>query len=185
MKIVKYFLLPVFVLLAVLYVLSLLAPDYWDVSASTEIAAPPEEIHKYLDNLSHWEQWVNLSRGDKASFVLTYEGPAAGVGAIAYSKAPGSSVRWEITASDPQKGIWFNEVLEADFAAKGAIMLEAQGDVTMVTWVDRGSLGDAPFIHLFHYVMQNALEERFQENLGNLKELVEASVARREDSSGN
>ncbi|MFT7485768.1 MAG: hypothetical protein ACI9F9_001618 [Candidatus Paceibacteria bacterium] len=176
MKIVKYCLLPILLFLMALFGLGMAAPDGWDVEVSTNIRASPAEIHGYLNDLRRWPEWTSVSSDEEAQFEFTYEGEDLGVGAIAYSKGSGSNVRWEITASDPAKGIWFDEMLSGssgEVMAKGAIMLEAQGDTTKVTWVDAGSLGTMPFIRLFHYMMQNSLTAAYQRNLEKLKQLVE------------
>ena len=173
MKIVKFCLFPVFLFLAAVMGLGYFAPDGWDVSVSAEIDAPPEAIHPFIDELARWESWMQLSENENAQFTFTFEGPARGVGAIANSKGPGSNVRWEITASDPQKGVWFDELLEGEAQAKGAIMFEAQGETTKVTWVDKGSLGTSPFVRYFHPVMEKALGAAYVRNLAGLKKAVE------------
>lgn len=173
MKIVKFCLAPILVFLLALFVLGMFAPDGWDVEVSTEIAATPEQIHPYVNRLKTWEDWVAFSREKDVQFEFSYEGPEEGVGAIAHSRGPGSNVRWEITASDPAKGVWFDEELEGSYLAKGAIMYAVGDGMTRVTWVDKGTLGSSPFIKLFHYLVQNSLTDGFGRNLANLKEIVE------------
>ena len=173
MKVVKFCLLPLLVLVTLPFIIGFFFPDGWDVEVSTQIAAPPEVIHPWVEDLRRWEEWVTLGEGD-SKFVLTYEGEDRGVGAIATSKGPGSNVRWEITASDPQKGVWFDEFLEQRTPAKGAIMFEAQGNTTKVTWVDKGTLGSNPALRLFHPLMQSSLTVAFQRNLESLKAKIEA-----------
>ncbi len=178
MKVVKFCLFPVFVFLAAIFALGYMAPDGWDVSVSAEIEASPEVIYPFVDELSRWEEWMELTEGGNEKFTFTYEGPARGVGAIATSKGAGSDVRWEITASDTQKGVWFDELFQSQADAKGAIMWEVEGDVTKVTWVDRGTLGRSPFKRYFHPVMEKALSEAYTRNLAGLKAAAEAEQAK-------
>lgn len=178
MKIVKFCLFPVFVFLAAVMGLGYLAPEGWDVNVSAEINASPETIYPLVDQLNRWEEWMELTEGGNEKFTFTYEGPERGVGAIATSKGAGSNVRWEITASDPQKGVWFDELLEGEADAKGAIMWQVEGDVTKITWVDRGTLGSSPLLRYFHPVMEKALSEAYVRNLAGLKAAAEAVEAK-------
>jgi len=175
MKIVKFCLLPMLALLVLLFLLGMAAREGWDVEVSTRISAGPEEIYPFVDDLRRWPEWTVDAREGSEPLEFHFSGPPRGVGARALSQGPHSSVRWEITASDPAKGVWFDEWLEGDIQAKGAIMFTPVEGGTRVTWVDRGSLGDMPFIKLFHYLMQASLTESFQRNLETLKRLVEGS----------
>ena len=171
MKLVKFCLLPLLILVTLPFIVGFFCPEGWEVEVSTEIAATPEAIHPWVDELKRWEDWVGLGEG-KPPFDFTFEGEQRGVGAIVTSRAVGSTVRWEITASDPQKGVWFDEVYEGKTPAKGAIMFEARGDVTKVTWVDKGR---SPIDRLFHPLMASTLSNAFQINLETLKAKVEAA----------
>jgi hypothetical protein len=175
MKIFKFCLLPILLLVVTVFVVGFFCPESWNVEVSTSIEAAPAEIHPWVDDLKRWEEWAVWAEGDKR-FEFTYAGQPHGVGAIATSKGPGSNVRWEITASDPQKGVWFDELLEGTTPSKGAIMFEAQGAATKLTWVDRGSLGTSPLFRLANLVLQSALTKGFQRNLENLKARVEGST---------
>ncbi len=174
MKVVKFCLFPVFLFLTAILGLGYMAPDGWDVKVTAEIHASPEAIYPFVDELGRWEEWIELTENGNEKFTFTYEGPARGVGAIASSSGAGSDVRWEITASDPQKGVWFDELLEGEADAKGAIMWQVEEGVTTVTWVDRGSLGSSPLLRYFHPVMEKALSEAYTRNLAGLKRLAEA-----------
>ncbi len=175
MKIVKFCLLPLFVLLGLVYAYGyFVSPDGWDVEVSTEIAAPPEVIHPWIADLSRWPDWL-ADQG--AEYTYTFEGAPSGVGAIAISNDGRHEIRWEITASDPQKGVWFDELLGGEADAKGAILLETTDRGTKVSWVDRGSLGKDPIKRIFHPLMQNQLAAAFQENLTSLQQQVEAAIA--------
>ena len=108
MKIFKFCLLPILLLAVAVFVAGFFCPEHWEVEVHTTIDAAPEEIHPFIEDLRQWPEWT--AWGDEFSF--TFEGAEKGVGAIATSTGGGSNVRWEITASDPQKGVWFDELLE-------------------------------------------------------------------------
>ena len=174
MKVVKFCLFPVFLFLTAITVLGYLAPEGWDVNVSTEINARPETIYPFVDELSRWQEWIELTEAGNDKFTFTYEGPARGVGAVGKSVGAGSDVRWEITASDPQRGIWFDELLHGEAQAKGAIMWEVVGNITKVTWVDRGTLGSFPIKRYFHPLMDKSLNDAYTRNLAGLKRVAEA-----------
>jgi hypothetical protein len=173
MKIVKFCLIPILLLIAAAFGFGMMAPDGWDVSVSVEIEAPPEVIFPYIDELARWEQWTHLSESGNSRFTFTYEGPTRGLGAIAVCSGPGSNVRWQVTSSNEQEGIRFDELLEGSTPAKGAILFEPMGAVTKVTWTDKGSLGTFPLIRYFHDAMQNSLSAAYTRNLDGLKGQVE------------
>jgi hypothetical protein len=177
MKIFKFCLLPVVLLVATVFVVGLFCPEYWEVQVSTEIAATSQEIHPWVEDLHRWEEWTH-GAATGAEFEVTYEGAERGVGAIAHSKGTGSDVRWEITSSNPETGVWFNEVLQGSVSARGAIQYKARGDATLVTWTDRGTLGDSSVFRLANLFMQSTLTKAFQRNLEELRERVEAASPR-------
>lgn len=175
MKIVKFCLLPLLVLVTLPFIVGFFCPETWEIEVSEEFAATPEAIHPWVDELARWPEWVAMG-DDSQTFEFSFEGEERGVGAIAISSSGNTNVRWEITASDPQKGVWFDESLQGAVSAKGAIMYEAQGATTRVTWVDKGSLGDSPIHKLFNLFMEKSLSATFQNNLANLKGKVEGSL---------
>lgn len=175
MKIFKFCLLPVLLLVATVFVVGFFCPEHWEVEVSTEIAATPEEIHPWVDDLKRWEEWTQWA-DTGAEFEFSYEGAERGVGAIAYSKGPGSDVRWEITSSDPQRGVWFDELLEGEIHSKGVIQYHSEDGLTRVTWSDRGTLGDSSILRLANLLMQSSLTKGFQRNLEGLKAKVEGGA---------
>ena len=169
MRIFKFCILPILLFAVALFLAGLACPKHWEVEVSTHVTATPEELHPWIEDLRKWEEWTAWS----SEFNYTYEGAERGVGAVAISTNERSDVRWEITASDPRKGVWFDQLLEDETQAKGAIMYAVDGDGTKVTWVDRGSLGTSPLFRVLNYVMERARSVGLQANLDGLKEHVE------------
>jgi uncharacterized membrane protein len=178
MKVVKFCLLPVLLLVVLavaggwFYFKDM--PTEWNVDVSVEIDAPAAEIHPYIEDLHRWKDWNGFheSFGDSD---FTYEGAERGVGAVMTSKSEGSNVRIEITASDPAKGVWFDELLENTIEAKGVILYEEADGKTTVRWQDRGTFGDFIFMRPMNLMLQEALTEGFQANLEMLKEVIESA----------
>lgn len=173
MKVLKFCLLPLFVVIAAVYLYGYLAaPEDWNVEVSRVIAAEPAEIHPWVEDLRRWPEWQEY---EEVTFEFTFEGEEKGVGAIAVSRSERNEVRWEITASDPERGVWFDELLEGDVPAKGAILYEVVAEGTKVTWLDHGSLGEGPILRIFHPMMETALGDAFGKHLARLAEKVEAA----------
>ncbi len=175
MKTVKFCLFPLLLLVSIPFIVGFFCPKEWEVEVSTQIAASPEAIHPWVDELARWPDWVTMGKQD-VQIEFTFEGEERGVGAVAMTKGPGSNVRWEITSSAPEKGVWFDELLEGTTPAKGAIMFKPEGTVTTVTWLDKGTLGTSPIHRLFHPLMESSLAVAYQKNLENLKAKVEAAA---------
>ena len=171
MKIFKFCLLPIMVLLLGTFIVGMFMPEEWNVEVRVEIKATPAEIHAQLATPKLWPEW--LAPDQKQGLEFAFEGEESGVGAVMITSGNGANIRWEITASDPQRGVWFDEVLEGNANAKGAITLEPLGNSTLVTWLDRGSIGDSPVMHLFHPLMESRLTEGFRANLESLKAKLE------------
>jgi uncharacterized membrane protein len=178
MKIVKFCLLPLLVLvvgggLAAWFFLKDM-PTEWNVDVSTTIDAPAAEIHPYIEDLHRWKEW-SAFREEFPDSAYSFEGAESGVGAVMTTTGEGGTMRVEITASDPAKGVWFDELLEGTISSKGVILFEESGELTRVTWQDHGSFGDFLLLRPFNLALEKALTEGFQANLERLKQLVEAA----------
>lgn len=173
MKVLKFCLLPLFVVIGAVYLYGyLLAPEGWSVEVSRVIEASPEEIHPWIEDLHRWPEWQEYG---EVTFEFTYEGAEKGVGAIATSRNESTEVRVEITASDPTKGVWFDELLEGTVPAKGAIRYEVVPEGTRVLWGDQGSLGDGPIVRIFHPMMERSLAGAYEKHLARLAERLAPS----------
>lgn len=170
MKILKFCLLPLFVVLAAVYLYGyLVAPEDWSVEVSRVIDAEPAELHPWIEDLRRWPEWQDHG---EVAYEFSFEGAEKGVGAVLISRSAQSEVRVEVTASDPARGVWFDELLGGEASAKGAIMYEVVPEGTRVTWVDRGSLGDGPILRMFHPMMEATLTKGFGDHLDLLAERV-------------
>jgi hypothetical protein len=156
--------------------LSFLLPSWYEVERSIVIAAPPERVHPVLDDLHRWREWSSWSARDPR-LRIDYTGPNQGVDShMAWDGALGSG-ELTITASDPERGVWMDLLMEGRFATKAAVLLEPVDEGTRVTWITRGAVGKNPIWRFTGLMMERLLGPDFEANLTGIKALVEEARA--------
>lgn len=133
--------------LVVFFVGGMLLPREFKVARAIVIAAPPEKIHSYLEDLATWPRWSPFDTEDPGIVWEQNSGPTRGVGAKRSwkSKKMGDGSQW-ITASDPRTGVAMKlaiaggsfEPFDIDFA------LTPETGGTRVVWTDSGRLPSGP-----------------------------------------
>lgn len=178
MKVVKFCLLPLLALLVLggagLYFYAKDLPTEWNVDQSIEIAAPASEIHPLIEDLHRWPEW-SAFKEQYPETAYEFAGAEKGEGAIMTTSNDGGSVRVTITASDPAKGVWFDELIEAQIEAKGAILYEEADGKTTVRWQDHGTFGDFFLLRFANKAFEVAFSDGVSRNLESLKRAVEGS----------
>src|SRR6478736_6864204 len=74
-------LLVVGALIALVLIIAAFQPATFTVSRSTLVAAPPAQLFAEVNELHRWKAWSPYEKLDPA-MKSTFEGPAAGVGAV-------------------------------------------------------------------------------------------------------
>lgn len=174
-------LLPVFqiVLGAVALVALLLAgvgamlPRHWRVERSIMINAPSHSVHRWAADLAYWPRWAQWDQRSMAPKNQLGE-PSAGVGAtLAWRAGAGNTTgRVRITASDPERGVWFEHRIDAGEPSFATLLYTPKPGVTEVTWRDEGELSPVVGGFMLDY-FQTRLGEHMGEGLARLKQLVE------------
>ena len=140
----KIILITIPAIIVIFLIIAAMQPSEYRVARSLAIAAPPDAIFPHVNELKQWEAWNPWGKIDP-NMKLTYEGPAAGVGA-AYSWVGNNEVgsgRMTITESRPNELVKFKlefykpmaGVSDAEFTFK------PQGNQTEVTWAMRLRMG--------------------------------------------
>jgi hypothetical protein len=112
-------------------------PGSFRVSRSLAIAAPPDAIFPYVNELGKWTLWSPFE-GIDPSLQRTYEGPAAGVGAIyrwnGNNKVGSGSMT--VVESRPYELVGFKLEFLRPFKATNAVefTFKPDGAKTTVTW---------------------------------------------------
>ena len=174
-------LLALAVIVVGLVVVIAMQPADFRVERSATIPAPPEEVFAQVNDFHAWKEWSPWAKLDPQS-KETYEGPAAGTGAI--FKWSGNNEVGEgmmtLTDSQPSDLIRIKLDFTRPFAATNTaeFTFKPEGDQTRVTWSMFGKntfMGKA--IHLV-MDMDKMVGGNFEQGLAQMKSVVEAAHAR-------
>lgn len=172
----KRILFTLLALIAIFLAFAAMQPDDFKISRSAKIAAPPEKIFVEVNNQRNWQKWSPWAKLDPNA-VMTYEGPEAGVGAIAEwngnsEMGEGHSV---IMESKPNEFIKFKldfvrPMQATDFSE---FKFSPEGNETLVVW---NMYGKKSFINKVLCLMMDCdkmIGKDFEEGLANLKSVTE------------
>ncbi|KPK12737.1 MAG: hypothetical protein AMJ68_00595 [Acidithiobacillales bacterium SG8_45] len=142
--------------------------SFMEISATTIIRRPPEEVYEYISDVAndiHWRNDIDDSgwRSD----------PPAGLGSIGYAKAGKIETVYRITVLEPVKRIdW--EFIEGTFAGRGGYRLEAVDAGTRFTLVaDIKPLGALRLLGpLFYWIGRRSN----QKDVETLRQIMENSL---------
>lgn len=175
----KKILIGVAVVLAVFLIIVALQPSTFRVTRSLAVAAPADAIFPHVNELKKWAAWNPWEKIDP-NMKLTYEGPAAGVGA-SYSWVGNKDVgegRMTITASRPNEAVRFRleffkpmaGVSDAEFTFK------PQGNQTEVSWTMTGKNNFIAKAFCLFMNMDKMIGGQFEKGLADLKSIVETEA---------
>ena len=174
-------LIKILIVVAVVVVLLLVViatrPADFRIERTASIGAPPAAVFGYVNDLHKWEPWNPWGKIDPA-MKLTYEGAAAGPGAV-YSWVGNSKVgegRMTIVESRPNELIrlkleFFKPmagICSAEFAFKPA------GNQTEVTWSMAGKNNFIAKAMCLFMSMDKMVGGQFEQGLATLKSIAEA-----------
>lgn len=174
MKILKYLLYILLVLVGIVILLGLFGPKTYDVQRSRVIAASSDQVWPYVSNwekINTWSPWVRMD----STIKLTYEGDQGSVGSkYSWDSKKMGSGEQTITALDP------NKTMEAELkirmfgesTSKTFISLQDTAGGTKVTW---GMNGNNTFMGRVFGVLMNAdkmIGESYEKGLNSLDSLI-------------
>lgn len=174
----KKILIVVAVIIVVFLVIVALQPSDFHVARSVAIAAPPEAVFPQVNELKKWEAWSPWMKIDPA-MKQTYEGPAAGNGAV-MSWTGNSQVgegRMTLTESRTNELARFKleffkpmaGVCTADFTFK------PEGNQTTVTWSMDGKNNFVAKAMCLFMSMDKMVGGQFEKGLASMKTIVEGA----------
>ena len=174
LKILKWLLISILALVALLFVGGYaLSPEFRAVR-STVIKAPAEKVYALVADPREWKRWTVWNQRDPA-MTITYSGPATGAGAgwAWQSKTEGDG-KMTFTAADPGKRVAY-ELFFPDFGttSTGAIELTAEGSGTKVSWSMNGNMGSNPLFRWMALFGDKMVGPDFEAGLANLKAIAE------------
>ncbi len=156
--------------------LFLLAPSDYEVSRELTIDAPSAKIHSLVEDLKLWPSWSFWDEEYDATLVWSYSGAEKGVGAISSWTGKDGPGGMEITASDPDRGLWFDITFgegDAEVVSKCSLQYAAAGEGSAVTMSISGSFPGA--LKLLNWGADAVMGPSFESSLQGLKQAVEAA----------
>ena len=174
LKILKWLLISILALAALLFVGGYaLSPEFRAVR-STVIKAPAEKVYALVADPREWKRWTVWNQRDPA-MTITYSGPATGAGAgwAWQSKTEGDG-KMTFTAADPGKRVAY-ELFFPDFGttSTGAVELTPEGSGTKVSWSMNGNMGSNPLLRWMALFGDKMVGPDFEAGLANLKAIAE------------
>ncbi len=174
MRVLKYSLLGLLAVVALILLIGMALPSTYKVERSIEISAPMINVYPKVYDPKGWAQWGVWNRRDPG-MQMTYSGPPAGVGAKWEwkSKSEGNG-GMEIVKADFDKTVAYVLTIEGmDSKLSGRLDFANAGSKVKVTWVGEGDMGMNPLGRWFALFMDKLLGPDFEGSLKNLKELAE------------
>lgn len=174
MRILKYLVLSLLALCAVLVIGGLLLSSKFSASRSVQVDAPPEKVYALVADPREWKKWSVWNLRDP-SMEIVYSGPAAGTGAVWEwkSKTEGDG-KMSFTAGEPPTRLAY-DLYFPDFGttSTGELRMEPMAGGTRVTWVMNGDMGKNPLYHWFALFGDKMVGKDFEAGLAQLKVVAE------------
>ena len=176
-------LIKILVVLAVIIVgfvvIVAMRPSEFRITRSALIGAPPDMVFPQVNDLHNWEAWSPWAKLDPAA-KSTYQGPAAGVGAV-FGWSGNNNIgegRMTIIASEPHELVRFK--LEFVRPFKGTNIAEftfqPQAGQTRVTWTMSGRYSFIPKAMGLFMNCDKMVGGQFEKGLEQLNGVVGSAV---------
>lgn len=169
------------VLVAFVFMFAVLAglvlPREVHVIRSTMIAAPPQDVFNYVNDLQRSVLWSPWSRQDPDA-LYNFTGPRSGVGATLswFSKMPevGSGMQ-QIVASRDGEHVRLRVRLDGMGDAVSDYYLQRRNNSTVVTWGFTTDLGPNPLSRIAGILFDGWIGPDYERGLALLKQQVEGN----------
>jgi uncharacterized protein YndB with AHSA1/START domain len=174
MKFLKWLVIVLLALAALLFGGGLLLSPKFTVTRSLVVNAPPDKVYALVSDPRRWKEWSVWNQRDP-SMQIAYSGPPSGSGATWEwkSKSEGDG-RMKFTTAEPNKRLGY-ELFFPDFGTTslGELTMAADGNATRVSWVMNGDMGNNPLFRWFALNADSMVGKDFDAGLKNLKALAE------------
>jgi hypothetical protein len=154
-------------------------PEEFSVSRTASFAAPAPAVFAQVNELRKWHAWSPWAKKDPNA-KETYDGPAAGAGAI-MSWAGNNEVgegRMTIVESRPAELVRFKLEFFKPFAATNSaeFAFREEGGRTAVTWTMRGHNNFIGKAMCLVFDMDKMVGGDFEKGLAGIRQIVEAKA---------
>ncbi|MDT9000604.1 SRPBCC family protein [Paucibacter sp. APW11] len=175
MKVLKYLLLTLLGLIALLYLGGMAITPKFHVVRSAQIQAPPERVYALVASPRQWKQWSVWNQRDP-KMQIDYSGPESGAGAVwAWKSQTEGDGRMTFTAAEPARRVAY-DLFFPDFGttSSGDLRFEPRDGGTLVTWTMDGDIGSNPLFHWMTLFSDSMVGKDFEAGLKGLKQVAEA-----------
>ena len=166
----KKFLLFLFFFNIVLAGIGYFLPTAYSVNRSIAISASPSQIHKYVGDLKHWQEWTPW-KGNDGNVVITIGEKTTGIGATQSWQDQHGGGSLIFTSWSPSEGIEYDLFFEGGrYTSKSTInYAESSNSNTKVTWTLKGDTQTPILGGYFALIFKYGIEDMFDEGLSQLK----------------
>lgn len=173
MKFLKWLLIVIAAVLALLFVIGLFLPREYRTEVSRVVPGSPQKVFLFLEKPANFAKFSPFHKMDTNMF-LKYFGPDRGVGAGYEWKSDKMGVgngTWTTKKVTPNSEIKVQMMFEEDPATITFALAPASGG-TNVTWRIEGDYGWLPFMRVFGLVMDGMLKSQFTDGLNTLAKVL-------------
>jgi uncharacterized protein YndB with AHSA1/START domain len=175
MRVAKWILIVVGLLVAVFFIGAALITPTYKVERNTVINAPAPKVYALISAPKEWVRWTVWNQREP-NMKLAFSGAAAGQGARWDWEGKDGKGNMEFTAAEPDKSITYRlGFVEMNMFSTGALTLTPQGNATRISWTNEGDVGKNPMMRWFVPFMDRMMGPDFEGGLANLKALAERS----------
>ena len=182
MKVLRFILIVLALLVLLIVVLSFIGSKSYDVHRTATIDAPVDMVFPYLKSLEKTQEWGPW-RDEDPEMEVTFSGDEGTVGSTSSWEGPTvGKGHQEVTAIEENKKVESDLTFWPPWGetkSHGYFLAEAKGDKTDVTWGFRGENGFFGRVFAVFMNMEEATGPMFATGLSNLNDLVEKDMTRK------
>ena len=175
MKILKFVVLPLLLLIGIYCGLCALGPKDFNLERSVEVDAPKSMSFNIVNNITTWENWGSWQKRDP-EMAITYPSKTVGVGAISEwtSESEGNGKQQIIESVQDEKIRTQLNFEGWDKPSFGQFNFGDNGGKSTITWAMESS--EIPFLMrgmMMVMGMKASLEKDYEDGLASIKDIVE------------
>jgi uncharacterized protein YndB with AHSA1/START domain len=174
MRVVKWILIVLIGLVALLVGGGYLLSPKFTVTRSVSINAPVDKVYPLVADPRGWKQWTVWNQRDPAMQIEYFGAPSgAGAGWSWKSKSEGDG-KMTFTAAEPGRRVAY-DLFFPDFGttSRGDLSFVSEGTATKVTWTMNGDMGSNPLFRWFALNADSMVGKDFEGGLAGLKAVAE------------
>jgi uncharacterized protein YndB with AHSA1/START domain len=173
MKIAKWILIVVGVLVVVFLAGAMMISPTYKVERVMLINAPPEKIYPLIATPREWPKWGIWFEREK-DMKVDFAGAESGTGAKWGWASKEGRGEMEFTRAEPGKFVEYALYFpDMGVRSKGALTLTPSGSATRLSWTNEGDVGRNPVMRWFVPFFDGMIGKDYEAGMAKLKAMVE------------